>query len=71
MVTITNHIFTDIFTREYVLSLKPPEGHEKNMGFHLIQKSNKFGEKVEQIGVGSFKERAKITGKSISTYTCH
>ena len=59
-VTITSHIFTAIFSREYVLAIKFLVGNDKNMGHLLIQKSHKKKKKKKKrerkkIGLGSCK----------------
>ena len=51
MVTITSHIFTAIFPREYLLAIQFLVDTEKNMGHLLIPKSQKVWEKVEKIGL--------------------
>ena len=56
MVTITDHVFTDISPREYLLAVKFLVGNEKNMEHLLVPKSQKVWKKVEQIGLGSFKD---------------
>ncbi len=55
MVTITSHIFTNIFRMVHFSAVKFTRGNEKNMSFLLIPKSPKVWEKSEGIGPGTFK----------------
>ncbi len=55
MVTITSHIFMNIFQTAYFSAVKFTRGNEKNMSFLLIPKSPKVGEKSDAIGPGTFK----------------
>ena len=59
MVTITRHVFINIFQTEHFSSVKFAMGYEKNiMSFLVIAKCLNFEEKkVEKIGLGSFKNR--------------
>ena len=57
MVTITRHIFINIFQTENVSAVKFAMGYEKNLGFFVIPKTPKVGGKVEKIGLGSFKKQ--------------
>ena len=52
--TITSHIFINIFQREHFWAVKFAIGYEKNMSFLVIPKSSKIWIKVEQIGLGFF-----------------
>ncbi len=45
MVTITSHIFSNIFPKEHLLILKRLVCNEKNMGFNLIPKTYQVEEK--------------------------
>ena len=55
MVTITRHIFLNIFQTEHFSSVKFAMGYEKNMSFPVIPKSPKVWKKVKKIRLGSFK----------------
>ncbi len=55
MVTITSHIFTNIFQMVYFSAVKFTRGNEKNMSFLLIPKSQKVWKKSEAIRPGTFK----------------
>ena len=55
MVTITRHIFINIFQMEHFSAVKFAMGYEKNMSYHVISKSPKVWKSVEKIGMGSFK----------------
>ena len=55
MVTITRHIFINIFLTKHFSAVKFAIGYEKNMRFLVIAKSQKFEKEVENIGLGSFK----------------
>ena len=55
MVTITRHVFINIFQTEHSLTVKFAMRYEKNMSFLVIVKSPKVSKKVEKIGLGSFK----------------
>ncbi len=55
MVTITSHIFINIFQTVHFSAVKFDRGNEKNMSFFLIPKSPKVSEKSEAIGPGTFK----------------
>ena len=54
MVTITSHIFINIFQTKHLSAVKFAVGYEKNMSFLEIAKSSKVWNKVEKIGLGSF-----------------
>ena len=54
MVTITRHVFINIFQMEHFSAVKFTMGYEKNMSFLVIPKSPKVSKKVEKIGLGSF-----------------
>ncbi len=54
MVTITSHIFINIFQTVHFSAVKFTKGNEKNMSFLLIPKSLKVWEKSEAIGLGTF-----------------
>ena len=55
MVTITRHIFINIFQTGYFLAVKFSMGYEKNTSFLVIlTKSPKVWKNVEKIGLGSF-----------------
>ncbi len=54
MVTITSHIFINIFQTVHFSAVKFPRSNEKNMSFLLIPKSPKVREKSEAIGLGTF-----------------
>ena len=56
MVTITRHIFINIFQAECFSAVKFAMGYEKNMGFFVIPKLLKVWKKVEKIGLGFFNE---------------
>ena len=49
MVTITRHVFINIFQTKHFLAANFFTGYEKNMSFLVISK------KVEKIGLGFFK----------------
>ncbi len=55
MVTITSHIFINIFQTVQFPAVKFTRGNEKNTSFLLIPKSLKIWEKSEVIRPGSFK----------------
>ncbi len=55
MVTITSHIFINIFQPVHFSAVKFTRGNEKNMNFVLIPKSLKVWKKSETVGLGSFK----------------
>ncbi len=55
MVTITSHIFINIFQTVHFSAVKFTTGNEKNMSFLLIPKSPKVWKKSETIGPGTFK----------------
>ena len=60
MVTITRHIFINIFKTEHFSAVRFGMGCERNMSFLVISKSPKVwggGKKVEKIGLGSFKPK--------------
>ena len=53
MVTITRHVFINIFQTEHLIhcvAVKFSVGYEKNMSFLVIAKSPKVWKKVEKIG---------------------
>ena len=55
MVTITKHIFINIFQTEHFSGVRFAMGFEKNMGLLVIAKSPKvWKKKLEKIGLGSF-----------------
>ena len=55
MVTITIHIFTDIFPREHFMAVISFVGNEKNMGYLLVPNLIKFEKKLKKkIRLGSF-----------------
>ncbi len=54
MVTITSHIFINIFQTVHFSTVKLNRGNEKNMSHLLIPKSLKVWKKSEVIGPGSF-----------------
>ena len=54
MVTLTRHVFINIFHTEHFSDVKFAMGYEKNMSFLVIAK--KFEKKNEKIGLGSFKK---------------
>ncbi len=53
MVTITSHIFINIFQTVHFSAVKFTKGNVKNMSFLLIPKSPKAWEKPEAIGPGT------------------
>ena len=55
MVTLTRHVFINIFQMEHIYAVKFAMGYEKNMSFFVIPKSPKVFKKVEKIGLGFFK----------------
>ena len=55
MVTVTSHIFINIFQTVHFSALKFTWGNEKNMNFLLIPKSQKIWKKSEAMGPDSFK----------------
>ncbi len=55
MVTITSHIFINIFQTVHFSAVKFTRGNEKNMSFLLIPKSPTVWKKSEAIGPGIFK----------------
>ena len=56
MVTITSHIFIDIFQTVHFSAVKFNRGNVKNMSsLNVIPKSLKVWKKTEEIGPGSFK----------------
>ena len=55
MITITRHVFINIFQMEYFSAVKHAMDYEKNMSFLVIAKSLKSLKKVEKIGLGFFK----------------
>ena len=54
MVTITRHVFINVFQTEHISVVKFNMGYEKNMSFLAIPKSPKLRKEVEKIGLGSF-----------------
>ena len=56
MVTITRHLFINIFQMQHFSAMIFYMGYEKNMSFLVIPKSPKVRKKVEKIGLGSFKQ---------------
>ncbi len=71
MVTITSHIFIDIFQTEHFSAVKFTRGNEKNMRFLLIPKSQKVRKKSEVIGLGSFKLRVVQNSRCYVYKTSH
>ena len=73
MVTITRHIFINIFWTEHFLAVKFWMGYQKSMSFLVIAESWKVWKKFEKIGLGSFNlPRCKLwtvmgchTGKNV------
>ncbi len=55
MVTITSHIFINIFQMVHFSAVNFTRGNEKNMSFLLIPKYPKIWEKSEANGPGTFK----------------
>ena len=47
MVTITRHIFINIFQTQHFSAMKFNMGYEKNMSFLVIPKSPKVGKKLK------------------------
>ncbi len=73
MVTITSHIFINIFQTVHFPAVKFTRGNEKNTSFLLIPKSPKVWEKSEVIGPGSFKsvsERSMLRVCDDDKITC-
>ncbi len=66
MVTITSHIFINIFQIVHFSAVKFTRGNEKNMSFLLILKSPKVWEKSEAIGPGTF--NYSDTGLTLAHY---
>ncbi len=60
MVTITSHIFINIFQTVHFSAVKLDRSNEKNMNFLLIPKSPKVWEKFEAIGPVTFKCKIAI-----------
>ena len=54
MVTITKHIFINIFQMERFSAVKFAMGYKKNMSFCDTRISKILKKKVEKIGLGSF-----------------
>ena len=52
MVTITIHIFTDIFPREHFMAVISFVGNEKNMGYLLVSNLIKFEKKLNKNQTG-------------------
>ena len=48
MVTITKHIFINIFQTEHLSALKYAKGYKKNMSFLVISKSPKVWKKLKR-----------------------
>ncbi len=61
MVTITSHIFINIFQTVHFSAVKFTWGNEKNMSFLLIPKSPKVEEKSEAIGPVTFNNYIALT----------
>ncbi len=61
MVTITSHVFVNIFETVDCSAVKFHQGYEKNMSFFLIPKSLKVSKKSEAIGPGIFNHCMKLT----------
>ena len=55
MVTITRHVFINIFQTEHVSSVKFAMDYEKNVSFFVIGKSPKVWKKSWKDRMGSFK----------------
>ena len=53
MVTITRHVFINIFQMEHFSAVKFAMGYEKNMSFLVIAKSPKVWKKSWKDGLGS------------------
>ncbi len=68
MVTITSHIFVNIFRTVHFSAVKFTRGNGKNMNFLLIPKSPKVLEKSEAIGPGTFNRGIgnKVSHKDLS-----
>ncbi len=69
MVTITSHIFVNIFQTVHFSAVKFTRGNEKNMSFLLISKSPKVWEKSETIGPGTFNFNLFSIGKYVTMST--
>ena len=54
MVTITRHLFINVFFSEHISAVKFDTGYENNKSFLVIPKSLKVRQKVEKIGLSSF-----------------
>ena len=54
MVTITRHVFINIFQTESFSAVKFAMGYEKKKTFLVIPKSPKVWKKIEKIGLGTF-----------------
>ena len=57
MVTITRHVFIDIFQTEHFATVKFAMDYEKNVSFLVMPKSPNVGKKVQKIRRDSFKIR--------------
>ena len=55
MVTITRHVFINIFQTAHFSAVKFAMSYENNMSFLVVVKSPKVWKKVEKIGLGFFK----------------
>ncbi len=60
MVTITSHIFINIFQMAHFSAVKFNRCNEKNMSFLLIPKSPKVWEKSEAVGPGTFNTKLSV-----------
>ncbi len=69
MVTITSHIFINIFQMVHFSAVKFDRGNEKNMSFLLIPKSPKVWEKSEAIGPGTFNIISSLSENIILRHT--
>ncbi len=71
MVTITSHIFINIFQTVHFPAVKFTRGNEKNTSFLLIPKSPKLWGKSEVIGPGTFKQNNRVILYCIPIKTVH
>ena len=56
MITITRHVFINIFQTKHLSAVKVIMIYEKKISFLVIPKSPKVWKKVEKKGLGSFKK---------------
>ena len=69
MVTITRHVFINIFqTEHFSAAVKYAMGYEKNMRFLVIVKSPKVWKKVEKIGQGFFNVDENKPSKNVVNF---